>query len=170
MAPKDFKEFDDMLEFAVTLNKPVVIRYPRGGEDEDIIFEKHEKIKLGKAEILQEEEDITIIAIGKRVADAMKLAKEYEEQGKEVEVINARFIKPLDIDTIKTSIEKTKNVITIEDGTKINGLGTAVEELIVEQRLENVELEIQAWPDKFIKQGETKWQTFKSKKYESILS
>ena len=170
MAPKDFKEFDDMLEFAVTLNKPVVIRYPRGGEDEDIIFEKHEKIKLGKAEILQEGEDITIIAIGKRVADAMKLAKEYEEQGKEVEVINARFLKPLDIDTIKESIEKTKNVVTIEDGTKINGLGTAVEELIVEQGLENVELEIQAWPDKFIKQGETKWQTFKSKKYESILS
>ena len=170
MAPKDYKEFEDMLEFAVTLNKPVVIRYPRGGEDEDIIFEKHEKIKLGKAEILQEGEDITIIAIGKRVADAMNLAKEYEEQGKNVEVINARFIKPLDIDTIKTSIEKTKNVITIEDGTKINGLGTAVEELIVEQGLENVELEIQAWPDKFIKQGETKWQTFKSKKYESILS
>ena len=170
MAPKDFKEFEDMLEFAVTLNKPVVIRYPRGGEDEDIIFEKHEKIKLGKAEILQEGEDITIIAIGKRVADAMKLAKEYEEQGKEVEVINARFLKPLDIDTIKESIEKTKNVVTIEDGTKINGLGTAVEELIVEQGLENVELEIQAWPDKFIKQGETKWQTFKSKKYESILS
>ena len=61
MAPKDFKELEYMMDFAITLNKPVVIRYPRGGENKDIKFEKHEKIELGKAEILKEGQDISII-------------------------------------------------------------------------------------------------------------
>ena len=162
MAPKDFKELEDMMEFAVQLNKPVVIRYPRGEQDEETIFEKHEEIKLGQAEVLKEGKDMTIIAIGKRVADAVKLAKKYEKEDEsenkkkiDIEVINARFLKPLDVETIKKSIEKTKNVITIEDGTKINGLGTAIEELIVENNLQNIKFEKQAWPDEFLKQGTT---------------
>ena len=156
MAPKDFKELEDMMEFAVQLNKPVVIRYPRGGQDEEIEFESHPKIELGKSEILKEGKDISIIAIGKRVADAMKMAEKYKkEDGIEAEVVNARFLKPLDVETIKKSIEKTKNVITIEDGTKINGLGTAIEELIVENNLQNIKFEKQAWPDEFLKQGTT---------------
>ena len=160
MAPKDFKELEDMMEFAVQLNKPVVIRYPRGGQDEEIEFESHPKIELGKSEILKEGKGISIIAIGKRVADAMKMAEKYKkEDGIEAEVINARFLKPLDVETIKKSIEKTKNVITIEDGTKINGLGTAIEELIVENNLQNIKFEKQALPDEFLKQG-TSWDDF----------
>ncbi len=153
MAPKDFKELEDMLEFAIKLNKPVVIRYPRGGENEDIKFEKCDKINLGKAEILKQGNDISIIAIGNKVAKAMEIAENYKEEGKNVEVINARFIKPLDVETIKKSIEKTKKVITIEDGTKINGLGTAIKELIVDEKISDVEIEIQAYPDEFIKHG-----------------
>ena len=157
MAPKDFKELEDMMEFAVKLNKPVVIRYPRGGQDENIQFKEHKKIELGKAEILREGQDVSIIAIGKRVTDAMKIADKFKEKGIEADVINARFLKPLDEETIKKSIEKTKNVITIEDGTKINGLGTAVEELIVENNLQDIKFEKQAWPDEFLKQG-TEWK------------
>ena len=157
MAPKDFKELEDMMEFAVKLNKPVVIRYPRGGQDENIQFKEHQKIELGKAEILREGQDVSIIAIGKRVADAMKIADKFKEKGIEADVINARFLKPMDEETIKKSIEKTKNVITIEDGTKINGLGTAVEELIVENNLQDIKFEKQAWPDEFLKQG-TEWK------------
>lgn len=153
MAPKDFKELEDMMEFAITLKKPVVIRYPRGGESEKIKFEKHEELKLGKSEILQEGNDITIVAIGKRVEKAIQLAKEYEEKGLKAEVINARFLKPLDEETIKKSIEKTKNVIAIEDGTKINGLGTAVKEIIINNKIENVEIQTISWPDEFIRHG-----------------
>ena len=157
MAPKDFRELEDMMEFAVKLNKPVVIRYPRGGQDENIKFEKHQKIELGKAEILREGQDASIIAIGKRVADAMKMANRLKTNGIESDVINVRFLKPLDEEIIKKSIEKTKNVITIEDGTKINGLGTAIEELIVENNLQDIKFEKQAWPDEFLKQG-TEWR------------
>ena len=152
MAPKDFKELEDMLEFAVKLNKPVVIRYPRGGEEKTKL-EKHEELKLGKAEILKEGKDITIVAIGKRVAKAMEMAEKLKQNEIDAEVINARFLKPLDKEIIKTSIEKTKNVITMEDGTEINGLGTAVEELIVEENLQNIKFKKYAWPDEFIRHG-----------------
>ena len=153
MAPKDFKELEDMMEFAIKLNKPVVIRYPRGGENPKIKFDKHEKIELGKSEILKEGKDISVIAIGKRVEKAMQIAEEYKKTGIDAEIINARFLKPLDINTIKKSIEKNKKVITLEDGTKINGLGTAVEELIVEEDLQGIKLYKYAWPDEFIKHG-----------------
>ena len=152
MAPKDFKELEDMLEFAVKLNKPVVIRYPRGGEEKTKL-EKNEELKLGKAEILKEGKDITIVAIGKRVAKAMEMAEKLKQNEIDAEVINARFLKPLDKEKIKTSIEKTKNVITMEDGTEINGLGTAVEELIVEENLQNIKFKKYAWPDEFIRHG-----------------
>lgn len=164
MAPKDFKEFEDMLEFAVKLKKPVVIRYPRGGEDTEIEFKKHENVELGRAEILQQIEKpqlggdsyqaVTIVAIGKMVAKAMKMAyKIKQESGIDAEIINARFLKPLDTSTILQSIKKTKNVITIEDGTEINGLATAVKELIVDNNLQNIKFKCYAYPDKFIQHG-----------------
>ena len=87
----------------------------------------------------------------------MKMADKFSNEGMKIEVINARFLKPLDKETIIKSMEKTKNVITIEDGTKINGLGTAVEELIVENDLQNIKFEKKAWPDEFLKQG-TEWR------------
>lgn len=153
MAPKDFKELEEMMEFAITLNKPVVIRYPRGGEDTSIKFDKQDKIELGKAEILKEGKDISIIAIGNKVSKAMKIAEDYEKEGLEAEVINARFLKPLDIETIKNSIQKTKKVITIEDGTTINGLGTAIKELIIDENLKDIEIKELALPDEFIRHG-----------------
>ena len=154
MAPKNFKELEEMLEFAVNLNKPVVLRYPRGGEDEYKI-EKQEKLELGKAELLKEGNNLTIIAIGKTVAKAMKIAEKIEkgQEGITVEVINARFLKPIDKDTIKKSIEKTKKVITIEDGTIINGLATAVQEIILEEKLEGIQIKSYAYPDKYIQHG-----------------
>ena len=153
LAPKDFKELEDMLEFAVEGKSPIVIRYPRGGEDEEIKFQKHEQIKLGQAEVLQKGKDLSIIAIGKMVAKAMKIAKMLESNGTSVEVINARFLKPLDEKTVIESIKKTKNVITIEDGTSIDGLGTAIKELIVDNKLDGIEMREFSYPDKFIQHG-----------------
>lgn len=158
MAPKDFNEFEDMLEFAVDLNKPVVIRYPRGGEDAEIKFKSHAKIELGKAEVLHEvknlenpTKEVTIIAIGKTVSEAVKLADRMQkEEGITPEIINARFLKPFDSEKMIQSIQRTKNVITIEDGTVINGLATTVKELIVDNNIQNVKFKSYAYPDKFI--------------------
>lgn len=153
MAPKDFKELEDMMEYAVNLKKPVVIRYPRGGESNKITFDKHEEIKLGKAEIIKEGKDVSIIAIGKTVSRAMEVSNMLKEKEIDAEVINARFLKPLDEEIITKSIEKTKFVITIEDGTIINGLGTAVKELIIDKDLKDIKINSYAYPDEFIKHG-----------------
>ena len=152
MAPKDFKELEDMLEFAVNLKKPIIIRYPRGGEDKEK-FEKHEKIEEGKSELLKEGKDLTIVTIGKTVARGMKIAKKLQEKNIDAEVINARFLKPLDEENIKKSIEKTKNVVTIEDGTIINGLGTTIKELIIDNNMEDIKIKSYAYPDEFIPHG-----------------
>ena len=152
LAPKDFKELGKMLEFAVNSNKPIAIRYPRGGED-NYKFKIHEPIRLGKAEILKSGDDLTIIAFGKTVAKAVKLAEKFEEKGISIEVINLRFLKPLDKEAILKSIIKTKNVLTIEDGYVLNGMGNAITNLINDQQVDDIKIKNLGYPDKFIKHG-----------------
>ena len=153
MAPKDFKELEQMLEYAINLKAPVVIRYPRGAESTQIKFEKHEEINKGKAEILKEGNDITIIAIGRMVEKSVKIANVLKQEGKSVEVINARFLKPLDKNTILNSINKTKRVITIEDNILTGGLATHVEKLLVENEVQEIKFQSYGWKDEFIKHG-----------------
>lgn len=121
MAPKNFKELDKMLEFSINYNGPIAIRYPRGGEA-NIKFEKNDDIILGKAEIIKEGKDLSIIAIGKMVERAIEVSKLLETKDINAEIVNARFLKPLDKETILNSIRKTKKVITIEDGILKGGL------------------------------------------------
>ena len=155
MAPKNFRELEEMLDFAINLKRPVVIRYPRGSEEKDQDIKENAKIKIeiGKAETLKNGTDMTIIAIGKMVPRALKVARELEEKKKSVEVINARFLKPLDENTIMKSIKRTKYVVTIEDGTKIDGLATAVKELIVDKNIRGVRMKTFAYPDEYIRHG-----------------
>ena len=152
LAPKDFKEFEKMLEFSINYSKPIAIRYPRGGEGK-YKFEKYEDIELGKAEIIKEGKDITVLAIGKMVSRAMEAVEELENKEIDVEVINARFLNPLDKEKILESINKTKNVIIIEDNVIEGGLGTKIEELIVEEDIKEVKCVKIAYPVDFIKQG-----------------
>ena len=153
MAPKDFKEFQKMLQFAVDYTKPLAIRYPRGGESEEYKFEKCEEIQLGKAEIIKEGKDLTVIAIGKMVSRAMEVVQDLHEKNIDIEVINARFLMPLDKETILNSINKTKKIITIEDNIEEGGLGTKIQEIIVDEKLKQIEFLKTAYPVDFIKQG-----------------
>ena len=152
MAPKNFKELEQMLEFAVNLNKPVVIRYPRGGED-SIDINTDLEINEGKAEILKDGTDITIVAIGKMVSRAYRVADKLKQKNIDAQVINARFLKPFDNNTVKNAIEKTKAVVTIEDGTIINGLATTVNELVINENLLGIKIKNFAYPDIYVKHG-----------------
>ena len=116
-------------------------------------FEKHKEIKHGKVEIIKEGKDISILAIGKTVERAVEVAKMLEKESVNAEVINVRFLKPFDIKAVKKSIRKTKKVITIEDGTIINGLATTVKELIDDEKLGKIGMQTYAYPDEFIKHG-----------------
>ncbi len=86
------------------------------------------------------------------VSRAMQIAEELKEKI-DIEVINVRFLKPLDKKLIAKSINKTKNIITIEDGTILGGLATTIAELIVEQKMQNINIKNFAYPDEFIKHG-----------------
>lgn len=152
MAPKDFIELKQMLNYAIQYNGPIVIRYPRGGEGKEK-FLIHNKIVKGEAELLNEGEDVSIIAIGKMVSLAQKVGKKLEKMGITSDVINARFLKPLDKETILNSIEKTRNVITIEDGILNGGLGTSIIELIQKECIEGAKVKEFGYPDRFIKHG-----------------
>ncbi len=151
MAPKDYNEFEKMMEYVVELKKPVLIRYPRGTEEYN--FNMFSDIEYGKAEVLEKGQDVTIVAIGKMVARAKEVADLLKEDGVFSTVINARFLKPFDE---KTFIENASNlVVTIEDGTVVGGLGSKVEEVLYTNRL-NKKLEKIAYPDEFIKHGSVK--------------
>ena len=121
MAPKNFEELEKMLEYAIDLNRPVAIRYPRGGEG-NIKFDKCDDIALGKAEVIKRGKDITIVAIGKMVERAVEVSNILKENNINAEIINARFLKPFDTNTLIRSANKTKKVITIEDGILEGGL------------------------------------------------
>lgn len=152
MAPKDFKEFEQMINFAVNFNGPILIRYPRGGEGK-LKLKCNEKIVLGESELLKEGSDVTIIAIGKMVEKAVEVADEFSKIGVNAEIINARFLKPFDENKIIESIEKTKNVITIEDGFIKGGLATTVNELIAKNGIIDVNIKNCGYYDEFVKQG-----------------
>ena len=152
MAPKDFKEFEQMIDFAVNFNGPILIRYPRGGEG-NLKLKCNEKIVLGESELLKEGSDVTIIAIGKMVEKAVEVADEFSKIGVDAEIINARFLKPFDENKIIESIEKTKKVITIEDGFIKGGLATTVNELIAKNGIIDVNIENCGYDDEFVKQG-----------------
>lgn len=152
MAPKNFEELDKMLEFGVNLDKQVFIRYPRGGEN--FSFESTEDIELGKAEIVQEGTDLSIIAIGNMVGRAEEVASLLPE--KSVEIINARFLKPLDEETILNSIRKTGYCITIEDNLLKGGLGSAVVEAVNKSDIQDVKIKNFGYDDTFVEHGTVK--------------
>ncbi|MCI8291253.1 MAG: 1-deoxy-D-xylulose-5-phosphate synthase [Clostridia bacterium] len=150
MAPKNFEELEKMLEFAMNFDKPLAIRYPRGGEDE-FNFSQCEDIRYGKSELLKEGKNVTVVAIGKMVSYAMKIAEKLQKYDIELEVINARFLKPLDYENIEKSLEKTKFLVTIEDNITSFGLASSVRNIL--DKIDDVKVLNFGYPDEFIKHG-----------------
>ncbi|AEH23495.1 1-deoxy-D-xylulose-5-phosphate synthase [Thermodesulfobacterium geofontis OPF15] len=155
MAPKDENELQHMLYSALKYPGPVAIRYPRSaGEGVELDWEFKE-IPLGKAELIKDGKDLTIIAIGNLVYQALKAAEDLEKENISIAVINARFIKPLDEDLILDFAKKTGKIITIEENTLIGGFGSAVCELLADRNIP-VKIKRIGLPDKFIEHGDLK--------------
>jgi len=154
MAPKDEQELRDMLFSAVYsyTNGPVAIRFPRGTIS-GVEVKAMSLIPLGKAEITKEGEDIAILALGSMHIEAMKAANSLEMEGISCEVINPRFIKPIDTNMLDYIFEKFDKVISIEDGQKIGGFGNAIAEYMIDNNIINSRLYILGIPDKFINHG-----------------
>jgi len=125
MAPSDENELANCLYTAINLNKPVIIRYPRGsgfGVEFDKEFKKYE---IGKWECLKEGNDISIIATGNRTYPSLNAAEKLEKDGISAGVYYARYIKPVDKIMLEKAA-KTGKIITVEDNVLMCGFGSCV--------------------------------------------
>ena len=153
MAPRDGFELERMLEFAVTLNRPVAIRYPKGACKSHLSGADFHKIELSKAELLRKGNDIAIFAIGNMVSIAIKAADLLSSDGIEATVVNSRFVKPLDKDIIEDITKRIKKIVTLEEGVAAGGFGRAILEFFERENIKDVKVERMGLPDNFIMHG-----------------
>jgi transketolase len=130
VVPCDIHEAHKATLAATKSRTPLYIRLAR--EKSAILTTPESPFKLGEAQILYEGEDITILATGPLLHEALLAARQLDDKGLRAEVINVSTIKPLDQDTILESIRRTGAVVTVEDGQVTGGLGGAVAELLAE--------------------------------------
>ena len=166
MAPKNKQELKEMINFSLKLNKPVAIRYPKTSKE---IKTKTTKIEYGKAEIITKGKNITIVAIGKMVNKALEVKEMLAKDNIKATVINARFIKPLDVKTITKEINNKKLLVTIEDNIKETGLGEKIK-----SEFNNINVLTFGYPDKYISHGkineiEDEYNLSSKKIYKRIL-
>jgi len=153
MAPMDEDELQDMLKTALSHNGPCAIRYPRGRASKPYDERELKKIPIGKGEILKDGVDILIVAIGSPTLSALDAAELLEELGVSVCVINARFVKPLDIALIGNLAREIKCVLTVEENTIEGGFGSAVLEHLAELNIKDLKIKRLGLPDRFIEHG-----------------
>ena len=155
MAPKDEDELQSMVKTSLVYEGgPIAFRYPRGtGVGVKMALEL-QPLPIGKSEILREGEDVLVIAIGNRVYPALEAAQTLADSGISATVINARFVKPLDTETIVPLAESIGKVITVEDGVVMGGFGSAVLEALAAADVTNVQVTNLGIPDAFIEHGD----------------
>ncbi len=153
MAPKDENELARMLVTAVAARRPAAIRYPRGRGLGVKLDANPTALPLGKAEVIREGNDITIIALGSMVGPAVEASGLLTSMGIEPTVINARFVKPLDSETILKYAARTGTVLTVEEGILSGGFGSAVLEEIMRSYGPGVMVRSIGIPDRFVEHG-----------------
>lgn len=153
MAPKDEEELRQMLVTAFAIDGPVALRYPRGEARGVPLNTELKRLPLGKGELLREGREITLLAIGPLVYEALTAAETLAREGITATVINARFLKPLDQELICTQVQKTKNFLTVEEHVRAGGFGSAVLELLAKEGITEVKAGCLAIPDVFVPHG-----------------
>lgn len=151
LAPKNRKEFGDMMEFAVNHNGPVAIRYPRGNVYEGL-SEYTAPIVCGKSEVIVKESDIAIFGCGHMMETAEQVWKALKEKGYLCSLINSRFVKPLDTDVLQEMAEGHRLFVTIEEAAVAGGYGVRVMQYVSEQNMSVKVLNIGV-PDQFVEHG-----------------
>ncbi len=151
MAPKNKWELSDMLKYAVEFDGPIALRYPRG-EAYDGLKEYRRPIEYGKSEVIYEEEDIALLAVGNMVKIAEQVRKNLKEIGYSCTLVNARFVKPIDTEVLDMLSADHKLLVTMEENVRSGGYGEKVMDYVVEQELPVKLLNI-SLPDEYVEHG-----------------
>jgi len=130
LSPKDPVELSAMLRWSLQQDRPVAIRYSRGGiVCGELLSRTARPIMLGKSEMLRTGKDLALLALGSLVYPALAVAEELSRQGIDATVINARFVKPLDEAMVKHAAQLGA-VVTLEEAQIAGGFGSAVSETL----------------------------------------
>jgi 1-deoxy-D-xylulose-5-phosphate synthase len=153
MAPKDENELQHMVKTCLSHEGPASVRYSRGSVWGVAMDAELKALPIGKGELLRDGEDVALIAIGITVLPALQAAERLAEQGISAAVVNARFVKPLDHALIAQVAGQVKCLMTVEEGCRLGGFGSAVLESLSEQGIMHLPTKVQGLPDKYIEQG-----------------
>lgn len=151
-SPCNDSELLRMLELGLLYQGPFSIRYPKITVPHGLISST-EQFDIGKSAVLSEGEDVSILAIGSMVETAVALADHLKGQDISASVVNMRFVKPLDVDTLISQARQTQYIVTIEEHIRSGGFGSAVLECLAENEITHVKVKVCALPDYFIEHG-----------------
>jgi 1-deoxy-D-xylulose-5-phosphate synthase len=151
MAPANETELQDMLNTALTLKNPSVIRYPRGSGTRIASFHRDfDVLEVGKAKLEKEGKDACIVCLGNVLQVCLDAAKDLESKGISASVLNMRFLKPFDEHAIKDVLKYTNKIVTVEEGSLIGGMGETVKSVLSGTGAKIYSIGL---PDKFIEHG-----------------
>ncbi len=152
-APSDSEQLEEMLKFAVKMDGPCAIRYPRGAAPEKLPVpsEGGEGESFFKARLLRSGTDVTILAVGNMASRCLRSCALLEKAGISAELIDVRVLKPFDSRSFERSAQKTGLVFVVEDNVETGGFGSCVESLFANR--DGISVHQIAWPDEFISHG-----------------
>lgn len=157
LAPKNLWELSDMIKFAVDYDGPIAVRYPRG-EAYTGLKEFRVPICLGKSEVIHEGSRVALLAVGSMVKMAEEVQKQLKERmDMDAALVNARFVKPIDEELLRSFADTYELVVTLEENVKDGGFGERVLAFAEEEDLP-FGVEIIALPDRFIPHGSVSYQ------------
>lgn len=157
LAPKNLWELSDMIKFAVDYDGPIAVRYPRG-ETYTGLKEFRAPICLGKSEVIHEGSRVALLAVGSMVKMAEEVQKQLKERmDMDAALVNARFVKPIDEELLRSFADTYELVVTLEENVKDGGFGERVLAFAEEEDLP-FGVEIIALPDRFIPHGSVLYQ------------
>ena len=157
LAPKNLWELSDMIKFAVDYDGPIAVRYPRG-EAYTGLKEFRAPICLGKSEVIHEGSRVALLAAGSMVKMAEEVQKQLKERmDMDAALVNARFVKPIDEELLRSFADTYELVVTLEENVKDGGFGERVLAFAEEEDLP-FGVEIIALPDRFIPHGSVSYQ------------
>ena len=151
LSPKNKWELADMMRFAVRLQAPVAVRYPRGTAY-DGYQEFRAPVEYGKSEPIYEEEDIAILSVGHMFETAVQVRDRVKETGYNCSLINMRFVKPIDEAMLMELAKDHRLFVTIEENVCRGGFGEKVTQFVSGKALD-VEVLNLALPDDYIEHG-----------------
>jgi 1-deoxy-D-xylulose-5-phosphate synthase len=151
MAPKDEQELRDMLFTAIERKGgPIALRYPRGAALGVPVRDGFSPIEIGKGETLRKGKDVALLAVGAMVEQAQKAADILTARGIDAEVVNMRFVKPIDRALLSELSSRIKVMVTLEDNVVQGGFGAGVLEAFSELGVTDVHVRLHGLPDEFI--------------------